>query len=111
MGGYLTTLDTWDEVDWMKGYRSRHPPLRDETWVGGRKIGGVWYWIAELGNMPITTLDWAPGEPGLVYDGHCIQLAGDTGYWAQRYTSWFKFDDSTWEALHYFICEHDILIV
>ena len=91
MGGYLATLDSWDEIYWLKGYRSSHPSLRPERMhIGGRKIDGVWYWVHKLAKTPITGFDWAEGEPREdTNSGVCINLAGDTGYWEKIPKSWF----------------------
>ena len=111
MGGYLATLDSWDEIYWIKGYRSSHPILRSEyIYIGGRKIEGLWYWVHQLASTPITSFEWAEGEPAQTHlPGLCQTLASDTGYWASRPQSWFEFDDASCLAAAAYICEHDIV--
>ena len=37
MGGGLATLDSWNELLWIRGYRSYHSAVREVSWVGGYK--------------------------------------------------------------------------
>ena len=112
MGGYLATLDSWDEIYWLKGYRSNHPSLRPERMhIGGRKIDGVQYWVHKLAKTPITGFDWAEGEPKEdTNSGACMNLAGDTGYWEKIPQSWFKFDDLWCSYTLSYVCEHDLIV-
>lgn len=44
-GGNLAALETQAEIEWMRGYRSRTPTLRDYAWIGGyKKPAGTWHW-------------------------------------------------------------------
>ena len=47
MWGHLASLDTLDEMYWMKGFRGYHSTLHGEAWIGGRRMNGVWKWVAD----------------------------------------------------------------
>lgn len=35
MGGEMAVLDSLTEIYWLRGYRSYHSAVREESWVGG----------------------------------------------------------------------------
>ena len=37
MGGELATLDSLNEILWMRGYRSFHPAVGDRSYVGAHR--------------------------------------------------------------------------
>lgn len=106
MDSTLATLGSYDEIFWMKGYRSHHPQLRQsDMWIGGYKKAGVWVWKGEVVDAPILIADWASGQPDNHGDSQgCVRLVGDySGY--PSATWWFRFDDSSCAITRGFICE------
>lgn len=106
LGGYLTTLETIDEIAWMKGYRSYFSEdLGATTWIGGFQENGAgpWLWHGHTTHSPILLSDWAPYQPD-DYAGrqHCLALFGVI---ADNVEASFGFDDSACTNVRSFICE------
>lgn len=41
-GGFLATLNTLEEIIWIRGYRSYHTVLQGDSWIGGKLKDGKW---------------------------------------------------------------------
>ena len=74
MGGYLATLETAEEIIWMRGYRSFHKNLHGWAWVAGYKKDNKWYWKTPSGNKPMLVTDWGAGEPNGADKENCVIL-------------------------------------
>ena len=105
MGGYLATLESIDELTWMRGFRGYHAQLRpDFAWIGGYLKNGVWTWKGEISDSPILYTDWGEKEPNND-DGNegCLDLYG--GNSVDGVTS--KWNDESCKRKRFFICEKD----
>ncbi|KAF6033443.1 hypothetical protein EB796_008249 [Bugula neritina] len=105
MGGTLATLDSKNEIIWMRGYRSYHPSLWGAAWLGGYLKDGVWLWHGRIADSAITNTDWSPGEPNN-QDGleGCVEVyGGDVTLSAQ-----FRWNDLNCNDLLGYICEKEI---
>ena len=106
-GGHLATLDTLDEMYWMKGFRGYHSTLHGAAKIGGRRMNGVWKWVADKpGAQPtkISHFDWSKNQPDK--SGDCLQLFGTR---IEKFSeAWFKFDDMECDAARYYICEKNV---
>lgn len=105
LGGYLATLDTTDELIWMKGYISYYATelAVSSTWIGGFQLNGTgqWLWRGETTHTPIIESDWAPGQPDNCCSGqHCLALFG-----TRAGTSSSKWDDGQCGSPLPFACE------
>ena len=106
MDAHLATLESKEEMIWMRGYRSFHPSLRVYAWIGGKEINGKWVWKGDVVDSPILVTDWAAGDPN---NGEgdwrgaqdCLALYGDT----LAVGTWFRWDDGFCTYPRYFICE------
>lgn len=107
MKGHLVTLDSMDEIIWMKGFRSHNPSLRKQRfWIGGYKKDGIWMWKGDLADSPMLVSDWAVGEPNM--DGgkqECLQLFGEESSDGTPDSHWYRFDDESCGIAREFICE------
>lgn len=114
MGGYLATLDTLEEIIWMRGYRNYHSGLQAQMWIGGYKKNGVWLWKGELADSPVLIFDWGEHQPDDNGAGlqNCLSLFG-INHPSPRLNSptkgWFHFDDTRCEYYKMqYICEKNI---
>ena len=113
MKSRLATLDSKEEMIWMRGYRSFHPSLRDYAWIGGAEVNGKWVWKGDVVDSPILTTDWGAGEPnnkigetGEPQD--CLALFGDSTHdIGQAIDRWFRWDDGRCSYAANFICEKE----
>lgn len=94
MGAQLATLETQEEIMWMKGYRSRTPALRNYAWVGGFVKAGRWLWAGRPDDTPMKFSDWIAGQPdNLRGQQGCVMLTADDISWIPP-SEFFKFDDA-----------------
>ena len=112
MGGYLAALETEPEIFWMKGYRSYHSVLsrHPETWIGGYRKDGMWYWKGDIADTPILAADWGKGQPEAEYGVQdCVALFGDSeSYSICPPSDWYRFDNTQCTTPWPFICEKSI---
>ena len=112
MGGYLAALETEAEIFWMKGYRSYHSVLtrHPETWIGGYRKDGMWYWKGDIADTPILAADWGKGQPDTEYGVQdCVALFGDSESYSIRQPSdWYRFDNTQCTTPWPFICEKSL---
>ena len=95
----LATLETEEEIIWIKGYRSYHNQVQSFAWIGGYKVDDSWYWKGDKVDTPITTADWAPGHPDDVKNNTCLGLFHETQSGA------FEFGDNDCDFAAGYICE------
>ena len=69
-----------------------------DFWLGGRKIGGQWYWMTSPPPQRIAAdlMLWEPGQPA--HGGDCLQMIA-------RSDGKVRWDDHGCENLKHFICE------
>ena len=107
MGGHLATLNTLDEMYWMKGFRGYHSTLHGEAWIGGRRMNGVRKWVADKPRAQprkISHFDWSKNQPDK--SGDCLQLFGTR---KEKFSeAWFKFEDMECNEERYYICEKNV---
>ena len=109
LNGTLAILETEEEIVWMYGYRSFHEHLRSNTWIGGFKSEGDWYWKTTTGNYSIAFLDWAARQPdNLGGSQNCLALFGEfTINNIPVAKTWFRFDDDTCPVKNSYVCERN----
>ena len=107
MNATLATLETEEEIIWMHGYRSYHENLRTNTWAGGIKIEGNWFWQIAGENKPIEFFDWAESQPdNFAGAQNCLALFGEfTRDEIPVARTWFRFDDDSCDAKNNYVCE------
>ena len=44
-GGYLATLESMEEILWVKRYKAARHTLSSQMYLGGKKIDNFWYWV------------------------------------------------------------------
>ena len=103
MEGYLATLETEEEIIWIKGYRSYHKNLHDWAWVGGYKKNNQWYWKTPNGDTQMQVADWGEGEPNGGSLENCLSLFPQNSQIPAKL--WFQFNDGSCNFPTNYICE------
>ena len=104
MGGDLVSLETMDEIYWIRGYRSYHSALRPEwLWLGGYRVDNKWMWKGKLADTPIGITDWAGTEPQDIPAENCLAMFGDEKEWPA--THWFRWLNIACDYKYGYICE------
>ena len=97
VGGYLTTLNTREENDWLYDKFSKYGGTSRDLWIGNKDnvTEGTWYWytgttssdggvtdnISINSKWPDGTNKWANGEPNDYGSGEdCGSLRGNSSY-------------------------------
>ena len=114
-GGYLATLESMEEILWVKRYKAARHTLRSQMYLGGKKIDNLWYWVRGNESERIQNFYWGQFAPSW-YVGDLsmwLTLAGSDEHW--QFSSWkssqHKFDDVFCVNRYRYICEHDPVIV
>lgn len=98
MGGYLATITSKAESDFIKGFANEERSY----WIGGTDEGseGVWHWVTE---EPFTFTNWNSGEPNN-FNGneHFLEFDGGGGNGLWNDTTNVPSDS---EGGRYYICE------
>ena len=72
----LATLDSQNEIYWLRGFRTSHANLNQRLLIGGYKKNDAWFWKGKLTDTPITNFKWIPGQPDeLPVPENCLELA------------------------------------
>ena len=102
MSATLANLESEEEIIWMHGYKSYHQQLRINTWIGGRKFEGKWWWETSSGKQPMKITDWATTQPDN-FGGNqdCLLTFGDH----VSSESFFRFDDTQCANVNSYVCE------
>lgn len=103
MQSHLASIDSYQELIWMKGYRTRSNALMSGSWIGGYKKDGKWVWTG--GNdKPMTVTDWGYGEPSGRSGENCVELYSfEDGRDARD--KWYKYNDLYCGVTRSYICE------
>lgn len=97
VGGYLATINTRDENDWLYDEFSNYGGSSRDLWIGSKDnlTEGIWYWYTGLTSTdggvtdnissgalwPDGTAKWYSGEPNDYGSGEdCNSLRGDSRY-------------------------------
>lgn len=107
MGGYLATLETMDEIYWLRGYRSFHSVLRPGwLYIGGYRENGKWLWKGDLTNSAVTASDWGGDEPHDTANENCMALFG--GDEVHPASWWFRWLNIACDAKLGYVCEKNL---
>ena len=96
IGGYLTTINTRDENDWLYDKFSKYGGKTRDLWIGSKDnvTEGTWYWysgmtstdggvtdnISSGSKWPDGTAKWYRGEPNNAGNEDCNSLRGHIRY-------------------------------
>lgn len=112
MGGHLATLDSLEEIIWIKGYRSHYVYLHKDMWIGGYKKDGKWLWKGDISDSAIVITDWAKYQPdNWQGNQNCLRLWGSEiseSFHNDPKNIWYRFDDAECDMSMPFICEKHI---
>lgn len=105
LGGKLATLESADDICWLRGYRSFHPVLRpSRMWLGGHREGGKWLWKGSLADTAITFSDWGTNEPHGYADENCMAMFGDDAPYSAT-KQWFRWLNVACQFNYGYICK------
>ena len=62
-GGYLATLESMEEILWVKRYKAARHTLRSQMYLGGKKIDNLWYWVRGNESERIQNFYWGQFAP------------------------------------------------
>jgi len=106
-GANLVSLDSIEEIYWMRGHRSLNfDQGEQDIWIGGKQsTGGRFYWMGSNGaRSRIRLSDWSPnGEPNGGVGDFCITALNDR---QDRPVAWhWKWNDNPCTQSKAYICE------